>query len=355
MPARRKPANGVEVLNLDFDDQWWRRDIEMERLLDQEKMTFEYIKAPVEDFNTYFERSQVAGQEQIRSTGSVAAIVDQYKESILLGEKLPAGTVSDQNIPVDFYHRGKAAIAAAVPHFVLLRITTDIAPWQRSVIATLRNNMHGLRMTEPDTMAQALLCVEHGWTPEETARKFKIDVSTLRRALTIRQTTERAKRLGVETQFGTVKRTTQAELANAGLHDSPFKNLVSLLAENPVSTTKAADIIRDVKGQPSDRKANERIKEIKDDLAPKTLPVLGASPSGTTSSTTTVAKTNGGPVTFKGAAKAFLDGHPEAVFLDAPTVSGLLTGTPTDAAYPRIKKVLEEMREPFEKLIAHYS
>ena len=308
-------------------------------------MTFEYIKAPVEAFSQYFDASQTAGQDQIRSTGSKESIVESYTESFKLGEKMPAGTVSSTNMPVDFYHRGKAAIAAGIEYFILIRITTDIAPWQRSVIATLRNNLHGLRMTDPDTLQQALLCVEHGWTPEETARKFKIDVSTLRRALAIRSAEDRAKRLGVETKFSTLKRTTQSELASTGLNDAPFKGVVTLLSENPVGTAKAAEIIKAVKAETSDRRATERLKDIKGELAPKTLPtVAGTTPrAGATS-------------TPKSAIKAFLDAYVplKAVLQDQPTFDALLQATSTDPSYAKFRKALEDLHGPIGALVAKF-
>ena len=170
--------------------------------------------------------------------------------------------------------------------------------------------------------------------------------------MAIQETEAKATKLGVETKFTTLRRTTKAELANSNLHDPVFKGVVTLLSENPVNTAKAADIIRDVKGQASDRKALDRIKVIREDLAPKTLPTVG----GTTTATPSVPAASNGTVTLKSASKAFLDAHApyKAVLLDAPTVSALLTAAPTDAVYPRIKKVLEEMRETTEKLQAHF-
>lgn len=347
--AAKTKTREYEVVNLDFDDPHWRRDLDMERLLTSEGLNFEYIKAPSTKFTQYFERSEVAGQEQVRSTGSTASIVQSYKEALLLGERLPSGTVNVELAPIDFYHRGKGAIEAGIDYFILIRVTDEVAPWQRGILATLRNNLHGLRMTDVDTMKYALTAVEHGWSAEETARKFRIDVSTLRRAMAVRQTEARALKLGVEAKFAALKRTTQGELATIGLHDGPFKALVTLLSEFPLSTAKANEFIRDVKGQPSDRAGIDRVKEIRATLIPPTLPTLGGSDTTTTTTQTTT--------TTKGAAKALLDAISplKAVFADQPTMATLLQASPSDSAYPRIKKALEEMREPFEKLVAHYA
>jgi hypothetical protein len=349
-------GKGYKVLPNDFTHPHWRADGEMLNVLAEEHLDYEFIEVPIDTYKDLADLSDYAskGDEfQIRTTSHTDVIV-AYEKSLAAGEKLPTPTVGPNLERVDMYHRVIAAVNAGITDLVCIRIKgSDLHPWQRELIATMRNNRHGLRQTSGETLQVAKKAVSNGWTIDEAARKLRIDSSALRRAILVEETTKKARRLGVEPQFTGLKKSVQYDLGNSGLHDRPFKEFVKMLDEYKPTVAKSSSLLNEVLEAPSDAKAVQIIKEQRERLAPPTLPTIGAP----------VVTGNGESVddedrvlSFRDGAKAFSTAYgPFATVLrDEAVISALLQGQPTNQGYAKIRKALEEMREPFEKLVAHF-
>src|SRR5262245_46032806 len=364
--AKAPPGDDVEVVPENFTDPHWKLDHEMTVVLNEEKLTWDLVKIPTARYEKATDPDQSRTdkkdrqQAQVRSTPSMDTIAS-YKASLLAGERLPTPTVGPDLEMVDIYHRARAAVEADIPYIIAIRIQQQIGVWQRGVLATLRNNRHGLRMTQADTILWAKAAVQNGWSIDEAARKFRIDASSLRRALSVDETLEKATRLGVAGEFSGLRKTVQYELAaavaNNTLHETPFKDVVKLLDEHKLPGAQASKLIQQVIAQPTDTKARQVVKQWREDLTPQPaeLPTVGG---GDTSGNGGGGPKPPGPrsFSFKDASSVFLGQSAPmlSVLRDEAVVDALLRGTSSDAGWAKISKTLEEMRGPIEKLISHF-
>ena len=350
------PSKDYKVLDPKFTSPHWRADTEMVTVLEDEKLDYEFIEVPTEYFKGLADLSDSLskGDEfQIRTTSHTDTIAS-YEASLAAGEKLPTPTVGPNLERVDMYHRTIAALNAGISELVCIRIKGgELHPWQRELIATMRNNRHGLRQTSGETLQVAKKAVSNGWTVDEAARKLRVEPSALRRAILVEETTKKAQRLGVEPQFSRLKKSIQYDLGNSGMHDQPFKDFVRLLDDYTPTVAKSSSLLSEVMEAPSDAKARQLIKEMRVRLAPPTLPTIGSAPA--TNGEETVEEGDR-VLSFRDGAKAFSTAYGpfSAVLQDQAVITALLQGQPNNQGYTKIRTALEEMREPFEKLVAHF-
>lgn len=268
--VHRRNEEGVEVLPLDFDqdteshqaDPYWKRDHEMEMVLNEQIRPFDYVKVLPQKIRP------TETQEQVRFESHSDERVDSYAEQMRQGAIFPAGTVEQDFHRVDLHHRLLAAERAGRPYVVVIRIKQELPPKVRAYIAACRNSRHG----EPLTLNERMIWAVHdmnttGETQEQAAKRWGVPVTSLRRARQKVEMVTRAKDLDVTDALALIGKTAQNVIAAADLHDEPFKEAVRLVAARGFNSDKTKTLIQKIEGASSDEKALEVIKECEKETA----------------------------------------------------------------------------------------
>ncbi len=302
-------TKGVEELDPLFVDPHWHIDQGMIDLLDAEGYDYDFVKVDMALFPNTF-------PDQVRNQELNESLVDSYAAA--MGQTPPAsfptGTVDENLNRIDLNHRLHGARRAGLTEIIVIRVNKVLSTSERNLIAVLRNNMHGLRMTSQETNAWALRSViEHGWTVDQTAAKFNVDPTTLRRALSDHNTMQRARTLGVESEYASLRKTPRYQLAASNLHDTPFKATVKMLADHPtISAGRQVELISQITNQTSDSKQVAAVKAARTSLAPPPLsststPTPSPAPAPTPATPSpTPTKRNSNGMTFDEAAGRLL-------------------------------------------------
>jgi hypothetical protein len=350
--TKAKSKRGT-VLPADWaGNDYWEPDRQMVLILNRLGFKWEFVQYAPTDLPTvtaYGERgdnlgdgTRTQGMFQVR-THTHTDIVDGYEATLRRGEKLPTTTWDFSLNGIDAHHRYLAAIAAGIDNFVIIRLKDVLDRVDRDYIATIRNQTHGLRMSQGEVLVAALKVVTTKGLPvDDVARELNVPASSLRRAIDDQVAQERARSLKVEAEFAKLGKGVRAELAT--LHDEPFKELAKVFSVRQPRAVQAVDIIKEVRSQPSDRKALEVIKRVKEvDLLPQ---AAQGTVSGITAGPLTVAEAfrlSQAPL------KAF-----ETLFTNKRVIDALLKATVTDTMFSKVNTVLGKIKPNFDALCKHY-
>lgn len=358
MGTKRAGSNGKGiVLPEDWVDEFWERDTKMEDILTRKGFEFDYVYYDAKympSVTPYNARQNLmaatrgpaqASQLQVRAHTD-ENVVAAYESALRRNEKLPATTWDKLMQGIDTHHRHLSAVNVGLDHFVVLRVRDTLDEVTRQYLASLRNSQHGHRQTYDEMMAAGLrMVLEKGLLIDAVASELGVSASSLRRAVDDRNAHERAAQLGVEAEFARQKKGVRQELSS--LHDEQFKSLTRLFALTSPAGSKAVEIVKEVKGQTSDKKANEVIKRVREvDLAPQAAVRGNTAKAGITA----------GPLAVG-----------EAYRLGGPALTGFVTMisnrriteafmacSPTDPKFSKIHAALNKVKPTLDKLYVHF-
>jgi hypothetical protein len=337
-----KKSTGEESTGEDFQDPHWKLDEEMVTLLREEGFSFKVERVEVEKLRFHVDHQP----NQVRESLPDPEVVASYRATLQRGRKLPTITIDDAYDLIDAYHRLLAAVQAELSYVYVIRVTRVLAMWEKGVIATRRNNMHGKRMSTTITMKWVLSAVSHGMTLADAAEKFEMDPSTLRRHIAIETATEKAQALGIEEDWAKLTKTVKLHLANntTGMYDKDYRAIVRVLAQHAVKAGEAQQLVDDVMAVTSaPTKRTQKIVDIDQQLSQRSATQHTMNPSSVV-------------YTSASASKEFLQsmGIAKAALTNTPLVTALLGVSVTDSKFGALHDALLACKEPFEKLCVHF-
>lgn len=213
-------------------------------------------------------------QNQARFEAVHEDTVEQYREAVERGDPFPAVIAyrrrkNGRLIIIDGNHRLVAHEKAGRPLDVY-----EVAQGTRGPTIALMtysfNTRHGRPTTETERVSQALYLFDSGADQEKAAEAVNIPIRLLRRALTARKASERAKEQNIDDrEWGSLAHAARGRLTtiktdegfkdathlafNAGLTSPEVDELVNLLNTSGRSARKHREIVKAQRGMFSDR------------------------------------------------------------------------------------------------------